>query len=272
MAQRRMFSPDIVDSDAFLDMSPSAQNLYFHLGMRADDDGFVGNPKKILRVIGSNDDDLKLLIAKRFILLFQSGVVVIKHWLIHNLIRADLYKETSYKDEKSTLGLNENGAYTELRPGVFELKQIETPEWLKRRRKELRTANVPNTALRLGKDRLGKDRLDNSSTDLESVPQKDVPALRPATPTPKETAREFFTDITKQEAVVQSLAEKGLPANGVRAEVMKFVSYWRELNATGKKERWEMQKTFEVQRRLVTWFNKAFEFQGKNQIKRVRVS
>ena len=118
-----MFSPQIVDSDAFLDMSPSAQNLYFHLGMRADDDGFVGNPKKILRVVGGNDDDLKILLAKRFLLSFESGVVVIKHWLIHNLIRADLYKETTYKNEKFKLGLNENGAYTELREGVSELKR-----------------------------------------------------------------------------------------------------------------------------------------------------
>jgi hypothetical protein len=137
---RRLFSTQIVDSDAFLDMPATAQNLYFHLGMRADDDGFVGNPKKVARICGANEDDLKVLIGKRFLLTFESGVVVIKHWLIHNLIRADLYHETQYKKEKATLGLNENGAYTELREGVSELKQIEAPEWLKRRRKE-RTEN-----------------------------------------------------------------------------------------------------------------------------------
>ena len=102
MAQRRMFSPDIVDSDAFLDMPTSSQLLYFHLGMRADDDGFV-NPNKIMRMVGANSDDLKVLLTKRFLLLFEGGVVVIKHWLIHNLIRADVYKENLYKKEKQTL-------------------------------------------------------------------------------------------------------------------------------------------------------------------------
>ena len=163
MAQRRMFSSDIVSSDAFLDMPVSSQVLYFHLAMRSDDDGFV-TPKMVMRLIGSNEDDLKVLIAKRFILPFESGVVVIKHWLIHNLIRADLYKETLYKKEKAMLGLNENGSYTELRDGVSEIKQIESPEWLKRRRGELRTANVPQTVPRLGKDRLDKDNNDDVAT------------------------------------------------------------------------------------------------------------
>lgn len=151
-----MFSPEIVSSDAFLDMGQGAQCLYFHLGMKADDDGFV-NPKAIMRMLGTPEDELKVLLAKRFLLPFESGVVVIKHWLIHNLIRSDLYKETQYKKEKSTLGLNENGAYTELRDGVSEIKKIESPEWLKRRRNEKRTADVPQTVPRLGKVREGKD-------------------------------------------------------------------------------------------------------------------
>lgn len=108
-----MFSPQIVDSDAFLDMSSTAQNLYFHLGMRADDDGFVGNPKKVSRIIGSNDDDLKLLLAKRFIIGFENGIVVIKHWRMNNLVRKDWYKPTQYIDQKRTLFLKEDGSYTE---------------------------------------------------------------------------------------------------------------------------------------------------------------
>jgi hypothetical protein len=161
---KRMFSPEIVTSDPFLDMGQGAQLLYFHLAIKADDDGFV-SPKGVMRMLGIADDELKVLIAKRFILPFESGVVVIKHWLIHNLIRADLYKETQYKKEKSMLGLNENGAYTEMREGVAELRQIEPPKWLKERRKELRTANVPLSALRIGKDRIGKDRLDKDSIE-----------------------------------------------------------------------------------------------------------
>lgn len=114
MAERRMFAKTIIDSDAFLEMPLSAQALYFHLSMRADDEGFVNNPKKIQRMVGASDDDCKLLIVKRFILTFESGVIVIKHWKIHNYIRNDRFKETVYVKEKSMLSLNENNAYTEL--------------------------------------------------------------------------------------------------------------------------------------------------------------
>lgn len=114
MSQRRMFSPLITDSDAFLEMPSSAQNFYFHLGMRADDDGFVSNPKKVLRMINGADDDLKLLVAKRFVLTFENGVIVIKHWRMNNLIRKDWYRPTIYQEEKASLTIKENGAYTEL--------------------------------------------------------------------------------------------------------------------------------------------------------------
>ena len=113
MAERRMFAKTIIDSDAFLDMPLSAQALYFHLSMRADDDGFINNPKKIQRMIGASDDDCKLLILKRFIITFESGVIVIKHWKIHNYIQKDRYKPTIYQEEKSTLAVKENKAYTE---------------------------------------------------------------------------------------------------------------------------------------------------------------
>ena len=114
MAERRMFAKTIIDSDMFLDMPLSTQALYFHLSMRADDDGFINNPRKIQRMIGAADDDLKVLVMKRFILPFDSGVVVIKHWKIHNYIRNDRYKETVYLEEKAQLELKENGVYTEL--------------------------------------------------------------------------------------------------------------------------------------------------------------
>ncbi len=113
MAERRMFAKTIIDSDAFLDMPLSAQALYFHLSMRADDEGFVGNPKRIRGMVGASEDDLKLLIIKRFLLAFDSGVVVIKHWKIHNYIQSDRYKETTYLEEKATLTLDGKKAYTE---------------------------------------------------------------------------------------------------------------------------------------------------------------
>ena len=114
MAQKRMFSKQIVSSDAFMDMPQSTQLLYFHLSMEADDDGFIGNPKKVMRSVGSTEDDYKILIAKRFILVFKEGICVIKHWLIHNYIQSDRYKETQYIEQKKLLGVKENKAYTEI--------------------------------------------------------------------------------------------------------------------------------------------------------------
>ena len=112
MAEKRMFTKKITDSDAFLNMPLSAQALYFHLNMAADDEGFVNNPKKIQRAIGASEDDLKLLMAKNFIITFESGVIVIKHWKMHNYIAKDRFHPTDYTDEKSMLEVKENGAYT----------------------------------------------------------------------------------------------------------------------------------------------------------------
>lgn len=140
MAERRMFAKTIIDSDTFLDMPLSTQALYFHLSMRADDDGFINNPKKIQRMIGCCDDDLRLLIVKGFIIPFESGIVVIKHWKIHNYIQKDRYKPTIYQEEKSMLEAKENKEYTE----------------------RVQNVSISETQVRLGKDslELGKDSLD----------------------------------------------------------------------------------------------------------------
>lgn len=142
MAQRRMFSKKITETDAFLDMPMSSQCLYFHLNMSADDDGFIGNAKTIKRMIGASDDDLKLLLTKEFLIPFESGVVVIKDWKIHNYIRKDTYNETHYTQEKQQIEEVDNGSYT------------------------LRGRSVDDSSpqVRLGKDRLGKDRLNNTSS------------------------------------------------------------------------------------------------------------
>ena len=113
MAERRMFAKAIVLSDAFLDMPLSARCLYFTLGMFADDDGFVGSPKGIMRQCGASQDDMLVLIQKRFVLAFESGVIVIKHWRINNYLRNDRYQPTTYIEEKETLGLDDKNAYTE---------------------------------------------------------------------------------------------------------------------------------------------------------------
>ena len=138
-----MFAKTIIDSDAFLDMPVTARLLYYDLSMRADDDGFVNSPKKIMRMIGASQDDLSILCLRKFLIPFDNGVVVIKHWRIHNYIRGDRYKETNYKDEKALLALDENNAYT-------------LPN------EERSTNGIPmvyqrETQVRLGKDRIGKD-------------------------------------------------------------------------------------------------------------------
>lgn len=140
MADRRMFAKTIIDSDAFLDMPLSTQSLYFHLSMRADDDGFINNPKKIQRMIGASDDDLKMLVVKRFIIPFDSGIVVIKHWKIHNYIRGDRKKETVYPREMSLLLEKENGAYTLKSEEPFEIEQ---PKQETARQKAYKESSLP---------------------------------------------------------------------------------------------------------------------------------
>jgi hypothetical protein len=113
-----MFSMTIMDSDAFLDMPLTSQLLYVHLGMRADDEGFIGNPKRIIKMMGANEDDIKILLAKEFLLEFGSGIVVVKHWRVHNTIRMDRFAPTTYRKEKNQLYLEENRAYTLSKEGV----------------------------------------------------------------------------------------------------------------------------------------------------------
>lgn len=112
MPEKRMFTKKITESDAFLEMPLSTQCLYFHLNMFADDDGFVNSPKRVMRTIGASEDDLKLLIAKAFILVFENGVIVIKHWRMHNTLQNDRYHPTDYQEEFAMLGLKDNKAYT----------------------------------------------------------------------------------------------------------------------------------------------------------------
>ena len=147
MAERRMFAKTIVLSDAFLDMPMSARCLYFTLGMLADDDGFVNSPKSIMRQVGASIDDMNILLARKFILAFESGVIVIKHWRIHNYIQKDRYKGSKYIEEKSTLAVDENGAYTDC----------------------LHDVSIPDTQVRLGKVSLGK------ANNIGDIPQAESP-------------------------------------------------------------------------------------------------
>ncbi len=111
MAQRRMFSQKVTETDKFLDMGLTAQSLYFHLGMNADDDGFVGNPKSIKRMIGASEDDLKALVEKDYLIVFEDGVVVIKDWLVSNYVKKDRYTPTIYTEDMKLIGLDKNKRY-----------------------------------------------------------------------------------------------------------------------------------------------------------------
>ena len=151
MAERRMFAKTIVTSDAFLDMPMSARCLYFTLAMLADDEGFVNNPKSIMRQVGATQDDMQILIAKKFIIVFDSGVIVIKHWRLHNYIQSDRFNPTKYVEERKQLFVNDKKAYS--MKGEAETVEISTmyPE-------RIQNVSETDTQVRLGKDRLDKDK------------------------------------------------------------------------------------------------------------------
>ena len=152
MAQRRMFSKDITSSDLFVDMPASSQLLYFQLGMEADDEGFIGNAKMLSRAYGANNDDLKLLQAKGFIIIFESGVTVVRDWKINNQIRKDRFKPTIYQNEKSLLSVLPTGSY--------QLGNQMTTSW---QPDDNQLGNQMATQYRIGKDSKGKVRLGKES-------------------------------------------------------------------------------------------------------------
>lgn len=158
MAEKRMFTKSIIDSDAFLEMPLSAQALYFHLNMRADDDGFVNNPKRITDYVNASADDLKILLAKRFIIRFDSGVIVIKHWRMHNTLKSDRYHPTDYQDELALLYVKPNKAYTE-KPQIPEMPPAPLePEWNQSGTNLEPQVRVVESSKGLGKDSEGLDK------------------------------------------------------------------------------------------------------------------
>ena len=238
MAERRMFAKRIIDSDAFLDMPLSTQSLYFHLSMRADDEGFINNPKRIQRMIGASDDDCKLLIAKGFILVFETGVIVIKHWKIHNYIQKDRFKPTICSEEKKEIVTEEDGTYTQCTRNGYAL----------------------DTQVRIGKVSIGKVNSIEPPKGVEKIP----PDMEESKPLRR------FTAPTLEE-VKEYCAER---KNGVDAE--RFVNYytangwkvgknpmkdWKaavrswERNDFGKPKTAETERNFE----LDEFFNAAVE-------------
>lgn len=201
MAKRRMFSLDVVDTDTFLDMPASTQALYFHLGMRADDDGFVASPRKITTMVNCSNDDLKLLLSKGFIIPFDSGVCLVRDWKINNNIRTDRYKPTQYLTERNTVETTKNGAY--ILSGIPNDNQMSYQRY---------------TQVRLGKDRLGKDR--------------ESKAQAPALPLDK-YGQYGWVKLSKEQysSLVKDFGE---------AETKRCIAYVDEsAQATGNKNKWK---------------------------------
>lgn len=254
-----MFSPQIVGSDDFLDMSSSAQALYFHLGMYADDDGFA-SPKKIMRMANAAEDDLKILIAKKFVLPFENGVIVIKHWRMNNQVRLDRYHETQYSREKSVLYIRENGAYTFNPENAKPLMVASIETKSQPSGNQMATNCKPS----IGKVRLGKDSIVKVNT-VNILPTVEQVSVEPSAPTPSDEAKDFFQNDGKQKSMIDFLVSRGCQPEFARAELFKFISYWTEKTLSGKKERWQTQKTFEIKRRLITWFDKSSKMPTKQQ-------
>jgi hypothetical protein len=199
MAERRMFSKTIIDSDAFIDMPATARLLYFDLSMRADDEGFCGSPQRIIRMTGASKDDLQTLIDSRFIIPFDSGVVVIRHWRIHNYIQSDRFHSTLFVEERKHIKQTANKSY--------ELTDTEC----------IQDVSNADTQVRLGKDRLGKDRV-GEARETET----------PTPPPTLEAVKARYRELCKEHHVtpIQGVAERFItyPHTHWEFELEKWVS------------------------------------------------
>lgn len=225
MAERRMFSKKITESDVFLDMPLSAQALYLHLNMTADDDGFVNNPRRTQRAIGAADDDLRLLLAKGFIISFDTGVIVVTHWRVHNTVRKDRYTETLYAKERGMLTLENDHVYRISGDGIPSGNQVAT-KWQP-------SGNHLETQYRIDKDKEYKDKSLYSCADQsdeeekaekkEKEPDADVEAI------PLNTGEEWRPSVSEYEEFCRLY-----PGVNVRIEIAKMRG-WCLSNPTRRK-------------------------------------
>lgn len=237
MAERRMFTEKITESDAFLEMPLSSQALYFHLCMNGDDDGFVKNPRRIAKMLGATDDDMKLLVAKNFVLLYENGVIVIKHWRMHNLLRKDRYHPTEYVEEKSMLYLKDNGAYT--------LDETQGKPLINGEKDSLATRWQPDGNHLATEDRLGKDsivkynnnNINNNKinvskcstlsveSDLEKIPLCDGTEWKPSEEEYQEYSR-LFPDVNIETEFRKMRSWCNANTKKTRRGIKRFVNAW----------------------------------------------
>lgn len=235
MAERRMFAKTIVESDAFLDMPLSAQSLYIHLGMNADDWGFVNNPRSIRRMCGASEDDLRLLVAKKFILTFESGTAVIKSWWVNNYVQADRRHPTRYQEELETLFLDENKSYTTKDTGVLpadmfnrvsKVEPVCIQHVSKMDTKCIQSVSKMDTEVRLGKDRLGESTSNSSRVDTQPNP-KGFGACAPEQPK-KRRAKKFVKPSIPEVAEYAEgyIKSRNLRLTGETFRAERFVSWY----------------------------------------------
>ena len=238
MAERRMFSSKIVCSDAFTEMPFSAQALYFQLNMEADDDGFLNNARRVQRTILASEDDLNLLFEKRFILGFQNGVVVIKHWRMNNQIRKDRYTPTQYQEEFNALDIKPDGAYTEKqKEAVDTLATTWQPD-----------GNQMATQVRLGKDSIGKGSIDilpgaETPPAPPDPPKEPEPPKPPKEPKPKKPSSPVVITITLNDKTEYEITEEDVAtwkdlyqAVDIMQELRKMKG-WADANPSKRKTR-----------------------------------
>lgn len=215
MAEKRMFAKTIIDSDLFLEMPMSARLLYYDLGMRADDDGFVNSPRKIMRMIGASNDDMNILITRKYVIPFDSGIVVIKHWRINNYLRSDRYTETQYTDEKALLTISDKGEY--LTPGESETQVVGIPTGIPH--------GIPTVST--DKDRLVKVRKEKVSEDKGS---KEKGSVRFTPPTLEEVDQYIFENgyaVDAEQFISYYESQKWKKANGQPlSDWQAAVRYW----------------------------------------------
>ena len=207
MATRRMFSLSVIDTDKFMEMPITTQALYFHLGLRADDDGFVSSPKKIARMIGSNEDDLRVLASKGYIIPFDSGVIVISDWKMNNYLRSDRYKATIHQEEKSKL--------VEI-DGKYHLSTDGIPKVGKR-----------DTQVRVVKDSVVKGSIEKDVCPEPETPPQDLSGIL----LPLIDKTQYNVPVSKIETWTEAY-----PAVDIRQELRKMIA-WLEANPQRRKTR-----------------------------------
>lgn len=209
MAERRMMAKSIIKSDLFLDMPATTQNLYFHMLLEADDDGFINSPKSIMRVIGAKDDDIKVLIAKQFVIPFESGVLVIKHWKIHNYIQKDRYRP-SLRPEKEMLSVAESKEYVEV---LGDVSSMDT-----RCIQNVRVGKVSIGKSRLGKSSIGKNTY---SPSLPSVAEDIVTFLNSV------TGSSYRSTTDKTRKLIAARLAEGFTIDDFKAVITKKAKEWQ---------------------------------------------